>query len=222
RNECTSDIQDDDQCSLLKPDRGNGTALLSTVAGPPGIKRVTLPAATSRAADWRASDSGRGYFGADSPRNRVDGYRVIRRLEVDRAAERRGLVGGLRATPPRLPPKYFYDDLGCALYGAICALPEYYPTRTEDAIFSAYRAEIARAIGVGGQFVDLGAGDCSKGERWLPFVAPKRYVAVDIAVGAIERALARLAPAFPRVEMLGVITDFTLGLDLRPDLVELP
>ena len=152
----------------------------------------------------------------------MPGYRVVHRLEVEPAAERRSLVAGLRAAPPRIPPKYFYDDLGCALYGAICALPEYYPTRVERAIFSAYRAEIAQAIGSGGQFVDLGAGDCSKGESWLPVVAAKRYVAVDIAAGAIERALARLAPAFPNVEMLGVIADFTHGLDLRPDLVELP
>jgi len=107
------------------------------------------------------------------------GYRVVHRLEIDPVAERRALVAGLRATPPRIPPKYFYDDLGSALYGAICALPEYYPTRTEGAIFSAYRAEIAQAIGTGGQFVDLGAGDCSKGESWLPFVAAKRYVALS-------------------------------------------
>ncbi len=152
----------------------------------------------------------------------MENYRVVRRLDIDPTAERRALVAGLRGTPPRIPPKYFYDDLGCALYGAICALPEYYPTRTEQAIFSSYRAEIAQAIGVDGQFVDLGAGDCSKGESWLPFVAPKRYVAVDIADGMIERSLARLAPAFPGVEMLGVITDFTLGLDLRSDLAELP
>ena len=152
----------------------------------------------------------------------MTGYRVVHRLEIDPAAERRALVAGLRATPPRIPAKYFYDDLGCALYGAICALPEYYLTRTECAIFSTYRAEIAQAIGAGGQFVDLGAGDCSKGESWLPFVAAKRYVAVDIAAGLIERALARLAPAFPGVEMLGVITDFTLGLDLRRDLARLP
>ncbi len=150
------------------------------------------------------------------------GYRVVHRLEIDPAAERRALVAGLRATPPRVSPKYFYDDLGCALYGAICALPEYYPTRTEREIFSAYRTEIAQAIGVGGQFVDLGAGDCSKGESWLRFVAAKRYVAVDIADGVIERSLARLFPAFPGVEMLGVITDFTLGLDLRRDLVKMP
>jgi len=152
----------------------------------------------------------------------MEAYRVVRRLQIDPTAERRALVAALRATPARIPPKYFYDDLGCALYGAICALPEYYPTRTEWAIFSANRTEIAQAIGVDGQFVDLGAGDCSKGESWLPFVAAKRYVAVDIADGMIERSLARLAPAFPGVEMLGVITDFTLGLDLRSDLAELP
>jgi len=152
----------------------------------------------------------------------MEAYRVVRRLQIDPTAERRALVAALRATPPHIPPKYFYDDLGCALYGAICALPEYYPTRTEWAIFSAYRTEIARAIGSGGQFVDLGAGDCSKGESLLQVVAAKRYVAVDIAEGQIERSLARLAPAFPGVEMLGVITDFSLGLDLRSDLVELP
>jgi len=152
----------------------------------------------------------------------MSGYRVVHRLEIGPATERRSLVAGLRATPPRIPSKYFYDDLGCALYGAICALPEYYPMRTERAIFSANRAEIAQAIGTGSQFVDLGAGDCTKGESWLSVVAAKRYVAVDIAAGVIERALARIAPAFPDVEMLGVITDFTLGLDLRPDLVELP
>ena len=188
---------------------------------------MILLAAISAAADLRASDAAAGYHFtlrtfAIPPYCPMTGYRIVHRLDIDPSAERRSLLAGLCATPSRIPSKYFYDDLGCALYGAICALPEYYPTRTERAIFSAYRAEIAQAIGVGGQFVDLGAGDCSKGENWLPVVAAKRYVAVDIAAGVIERALARLAPAFPGLEMLGIIADFTLGLDLRLDLVELP
>ncbi len=149
-------------------------------------------------------------------------YRIVQRLSVDPAAERTALVAGLRAVPASIPPKYFYDVLGCALYGAICELPEYYPTRTERAIFHQYRAEIAKAMGNGGQFVDLGAGDCCKGESWLAFVAAKRYVAVDIAAEEINRALARLAPDYPDVEMLGVITDFTAGLDLTADLADLP
>jgi len=152
----------------------------------------------------------------------MTGHRLIRRLQRDPDSERRALIAGLRATPAAIPPKYFYDPLGCALYGAICALPEYYPTRTERAIFAAHRDEIAAAVGRGRQFVDLGAGDCGKAESWLPFVAPTRYVAVDIAEEAIGRALARLAVEFPEIEMVGVVTDFTAGLDLRAELAAAP
>ena len=88
---------------------------------------------------------------------------------------------GCRRRLAAIPPKYFYDALGCALFGAICELPEYYPTRTEQAIFREHREAIARTIGQGKQFVDLGAGDCCKALAWLPFLAPARYLAVDIA-----------------------------------------
>ena len=137
---------------------------------------------------------------------------------MDNAAERRALVASLMARPASIAPKYFYDRLGCALYGAICELPEYYPTRTERGIFEAYRPAIAAAIGRGGQFVDLGAGDCCQADGWLPFVEPARYLAVDIAREAIARALARLEPEFPSVELAGIVADFTNGLDLEADL----
>jgi len=149
-------------------------------------------------------------------------FRLVDRLVRDAAAERSALVAGLRARPAAIPPKYFYDELGCALYGAICELPEYYPTRTERAIFEANRVEIANAIGTGGQFVDLGAGDGSKAEGWLPFVAPKRYIAVDIASHALQRTLERLAPRFADVQMTGVVNDFARGLDLEADLATEP
>lgn len=147
---------------------------------------------------------------------------MVHRLAADSAAERRALVAGLLASPASIAPKYFYDALGCALYGAICELPEYYPTRTERSIFNQNRAEIARAIGTSGQFVDLGAGDCCKAESWLAFLAARRYVAVDIAAEGLNRALARLAPEFPHVEILGVVTDFAAGLDLAAELAALP
>src|SRR4029453_18513859 len=108
-------------------------------------------------------------------------YRIVERLVRDHAAERRDLVAGLSSTPATIAPKYFYDALGCALYGAICELPEYYPTRTERSIFNEHRDVIARTIGRGKQFVDLGAGDCCKALAWLPFLEPSRYIAVDFA-----------------------------------------
>ena len=36
---------------------------------------------------------------------------------------------GLTARPRWLPPKYFYDAAGAALFDRITALPEYYLTR---------------------------------------------------------------------------------------------
>jgi L-histidine N-alpha-methyltransferase len=145
-------------------------------------------------------------------------YRILERLVRDPAAERAALVAGLAASPAAIPPKYFYDAVGCALFGAICELPEYYPTRTERAIFSEHREAIAGCAGVGKQFVDLGAGDCCKAAAWLPYLAPARYIAVDFAGDEIARSLARIAPEFPEVEMLGIVADFTRGLDLRHDL----
>ena len=56
--------------------------------------------------------------------------RIVERLVMDLAAERRALVAGLLASPASIAPKYFYDPVGCALFGAICELDEYYLTRT--------------------------------------------------------------------------------------------
>ena len=142
-------------------------------------------------------------------------YRIIEKLKQDFAAEKALLIAGLLGSPAAISPKYFYDDLGCALYGAICQLPEYYPTRTEVHIFRTFRDEIADAVGQGKQFVDLGAGDCCKAQSWIPFVMPARYIAVDIAAAEIHRALSKMSVDFPEVEMLGVVTDFSRSLDLE-------
>ena len=83
---------------------------------------------------------------------------LVDRRSLDRAAERRALVAGLRATPASIAPKYFYDDAGCALFAEICRLPEYYPTRVEAAIFERHRAAIVTAITTAGRAVLFAGG----------------------------------------------------------------
>ena len=144
--------------------------------------------------------------------------RIVTRLRSDPSAEQRTLVAGLRNAPASITPKYFYDALGAALYSAICELPEYYLTRTEREIFTRYRSEIAAAISPGTQLVDLGAADGAKAAAWLPILATSRYVAVDFAADVLRTTLLRLGADFPHIEMLGVVTDFTQGLDLRREL----
>ena len=139
---------------------------------------------------------------------------VVRGLQ-DPAAERKALVAGLLAVRASIAPRYLYDAVGCALFGAICELAEYYPTRTEAAIFERYRSEIVAAAGTGKQLVDLGAGDCRKAAAWIPWLSPRRYVAVDIAEGALAGALGPLAAEHPSIEVVGVVTDFMAGLDLN-------
>ena len=56
------------------------------------------------------------------------------------------VVGGLLATPKRVPPKYFYDETGSHLFDRITELPEYYPTRCEMRILEEQAAEIAKLI----------------------------------------------------------------------------
>ena len=160
------------------------------------------------------------YRGAERAKER--GYHLVNRmigpLRPQARTEWAGLVDGLFAEPAAIPPKYFYDALGCALFEAICELPEYYLTRTERSIFMAHRETIAAVIGRNRQFVDLGAGNCAKGESWLAALKPRRFIAVDIAAAAIEPALTRLAAAHPEIEFTGVITDFSRTLDLAADL----
>ena len=147
-------------------------------------------------------------------------FRIVNRLAIDQVAERVRLVAGLRATYATIEPKYFYDELGCALYAAICQLDEYYPTRTERAIFQSFRSEIAEAVGLGGTLVDMGAGDCCKAMSWLPYLQPARYLAVDIAGPTMETSLTNMAPEFPEIDMVGLITDFSEQLELPAELLD--
>jgi len=124
------------------------------------------------------------------------------------------LAAGLCERPARVAPKYFYDALGSRLFEAITELPEYYPTRTERAIFDREGPAMAAAAGAVSTLVDLGAGSCRKAARLLPVLQPKRYVAVDISVDYLRVALADLQREFPGIEMTGVGLDFSQHLRL--------
>ncbi len=141
-------------------------------------------------------------------------------LHRDNPAEvRRELIHSLGAAQASTSPKFLYDALGSRLFEAITELPEYYPTRTEAAIFSTHAAAMSQAIGAVGTLVDLGAGNCAKALRLIPSLRPSRYVAVDISVDFLEDALADVQRKHPALDVVGVGLDFSSTLDLPPDLV---
>ena len=122
--------------------------------------------------------------------------------------------------PASVAPKFFYDRLGSHLFEAITELPEYYPTRTEAAIFAAHGAERwPRRSAPGMALVDLGAGNCAKAARLFPLLEPARYVAVDISVEFLREALRQLQREHPQIAIAGLGQDFSTALDLPAEVL---
>lgn len=140
--------------------------------------------------------------------------RLIQVSADDPAAIRAELLAGLAAPHAALSPKFLYDALGSRLFSAITELPEYYPTRTEAAIFDAHGDAIAAAVGPAPTLVDLGAGNCEKAARLFDTLAVERYVAVDISAAYLLQSLEHLQVEHPAMQMLGVGLDFSHTLDL--------
>lgn len=157
-----------------------------------------------------------------SPERQFNGETRPRLMQLHRdnpAELRRELIDGLGAAQAITSPKFLYDRLGSRLFEAITELPEYYPTRTEAAIFDTHAAAMAQAIGAVGTLVDLGAGNCAKALRLIPSLRPAHYVAVDISVDFLEDAVADVQRKHPALDVAGVGLDFSSALHLPPDLV---
>jgi dimethylhistidine N-methyltransferase len=124
---------------------------------------------------------------------------------------------GLRAKPRSVSPKYFYDARGCALFDAICELPEYYPTRTECAILREHARDMAACIGPGADIVEFGAGAMTKIRIVLDAChEPVRYLPVDIASEHLEQHAGPLRASFPGLEVTPLAADFTRSFALPP------
>ena len=128
------------------------------------------------------------------------------------------IADGLRRTPPRISPKYFYDQHGSELFEAITRLPEYYPTRTEAALMQRHAEGIARAIGPGRTLIELGAGNCHKARNLCRLVQPACFVGVDISVDFLEAAVQGLRDEFPGLDARAVGGDMTQSIDLPGDI----
>jgi L-histidine N-alpha-methyltransferase len=145
--------------------------------------------------------------------------RFVQTWLADPEAERGAARAALSAPQASVAPKFFYDRLGSQLFEAITELPEYYPTRTEAAIFAAHGAGMGRAIGSGMTLVDLGAGNCAKAARLFPLLEPRRYVAVDVSVEFLRDALRQVQREHPRLDMIGLGQDFSTHLELPHDVL---
>ena len=100
----------------------------------------------------------------------------------------------LRRTPRQIPSKYLYDELGSALFEAICRLPWYQITRAESSLLARHAREMLRSMPRPLALAELG---CGSGEKLALLVgdAGERFPAIhliDISEAALDMARYRL------------------------------
>ena len=127
------------------------------------------------------------------------------------------VIAGLSQRPRTLPCKFFYDEIGSALFLKICELPEYYITRTEMRILRERGGEIASALGRGIELIGLGTGAGTKTRILLDNLeAPVAYVPVDISREQLTQSTIAFRKRFPALEILPVCADYLQPFDLPP------
>lgn len=98
----------------------------------------------------------------------------------------RAVQFGLSQIPKKLSSRYFYDAAGDRLFQQIMAMPEYYLTNCEMAIFQEQKTAILEAIGRAPfNLIELGAGDGSKTRVLLRYFYEQgisfNYCPIDIS-----------------------------------------
>ncbi len=119
---------------------------------------------------------------------------------------------GLGTAPMSLSPKYFYDDLGSALFEAITRLPEYYLTRVERDLLATYGREIAGALGTPVELVELGSGSAVKTRLLIDAILEQQpqltFHPIDISAEALTESSLALVAAYERLRIVAYAGDY--------------
>ncbi|MEE8332936.1 MAG: L-histidine N(alpha)-methyltransferase [Alphaproteobacteria bacterium] len=125
------------------------------------------------------------------------------------------LVAGLSAPHKSMPCKFFYDKRGSALFDQICELPEYYVTRTENALLRDVSGEIAELAGSGAHLIEFGSGSSRKIRTLLDSLKhPAAYTAIDISRQHLLDSTQAVATDYPSVAVSAVCADYTKPIEL--------
>jgi L-histidine N-alpha-methyltransferase len=102
---------------------------------------------------------------------------------------------GFSTMPKSLPPKYFYDERGSRLFEEICKTPEYYLTRTEDALLATIADSVIATVRPS-SILELGSGSSRKTGHLLRACERQRcharYEPFDVSTEIMLHAAERL------------------------------
>jgi L-histidine Nalpha-methyltransferase len=121
---------------------------------------------------------------------------------------------GLSRPQKELPSKYFYDEVGSALFEAITTLPEYGLTRADERLLRRHAAEIVDRLPSPLVVAELGSGSGKKA-RWILEALSRRqrtvYCPIEISASALARTRAELGE-LEFVHIVGFEKEYLEGL----------
>jgi L-histidine Nalpha-methyltransferase len=110
--------------------------------------------------------------------------------------------------------KYFYDDLGSALFDAITLLSEYGLTRADMRLLREHAGELPQRVANCSVVVELGSGSGEKAREILPYLASDKritYCPIDLSAAALSRC-ARDVDDIKNLEIVTIEDSYIRGL----------
>ncbi len=125
------------------------------------------------------------------------------------------VLEGLSKDQKSLPPKYFYDAKGSALFDQICETDEYYVTRTELSLLEDVGDDVGRLSGAECNIIEYGSGSSNKIRLLLDQLSePSEYAAIDISKEHLLRSANSLAKDYPAISVGAICADFLQPIEL--------
>jgi dimethylhistidine N-methyltransferase len=126
---------------------------------------------------------------------------------------------GLGLRPYTLSPRYFYDDLGSALFDAITRLPEYYLTRVERDLLATYSTLIVSTFDEPLELVELGSGSATKTRVIIEAILARQerltFHPIDISPDALIESSQALLGAHDALAVSAYASDYFTLLRAR-------
>ena len=127
------------------------------------------------------------------------------------------VIAGLRAPVKRLPCRLLYDARGAELFEQITRVDDYYLTRAELALLADKLPAVAAQVGADARVIEPGSGAGRKTRLLLSALdRPGTYVPIDVAAEQLAETAAALRDAYPALEVLPLLGDYTRPLAMPP------
>jgi L-histidine Nalpha-methyltransferase len=140
-----------------------------------------------------------------TPSEKAASTQIARRPSSHIAEFAADVRASLTKQPQReLPSKYLYDELGSALFEAICVLPEYGLTRADARLLERHARDIADVLPSPVQVAELGSGSGKK-TRWILEALARRQRTYYYPIEISASALAACEKEMGQIELVSVV-----------------